>query len=81
MLGILLEDGEKNAVYFEHVAGQFAKRTNPTGIGGLGGHHYVVGEVEALVVGAEESSCWDFDFLGREGAGERNLYYFARNSV
>lgn len=81
LLCVLLEDGEEDAVDVELVAGLLAEGADPAGVGRLGGHHEVVGQVEALVVGAEDASGWDFYFFGGECASEGYLHDLAGDSV
>ena len=81
VVGELFQDGEQYAVYFEHVAGEFAEGTDPARVGGLGDHHETVLKVEALVVVAEDAARGQLQLLGGEGAGERDFDDLAGDAV
>lgn len=57
---VLSQDGQQDTVYLKRVTWLFALRTDPLGIGCGGSEDKEAVKVKALVVGAEDPSCWQF---------------------
>lgn len=57
---VLSQDSQQDTVYLKGVAWLFALRTDPLGIGCGWSEDKEAVKVKALVVGAEDPSCWQF---------------------
>lgn len=78
---VFRQNSQQDAVYSKGVTRLFALRTDPLGNLCRGSEDNEVIEVEALVMSAEDASCWQFKPLHRDGARQRNFDNFTSHLV